>query len=158
MQASLMLQILMDGPYQDNYIIIPDSSGIFVVDAFEPLFIDTGGAVYLAEDLITSVGQLVAGSIGRGFGEHFAAGIVPCTVSALLPAVPFARPKSRDVSEDIILHGYKAVNMLLVRHVCQSATSPQMLAASPASCLFAILEMVLVLMTVPRSRHFAQKS
>ena len=72
-----MLQILMDGPYQDNYLIIPDSSGIFVVDAFEPLFIDTGGAVYLAEDLITSVGQLVAGSIGRGFGKPFVADIAP---------------------------------------------------------------------------------
>ena len=85
-QRDLMLQILMDGPYQDNYVIIPDSSGIFVVDAFEPLFIDTGGAVYLAEDLITSVGQLVAGSIGRGFGKLFVAGIAPCCHYKIWPS------------------------------------------------------------------------
>ena len=65
----LPLQILLDTPTQDNYIAIPDGSGIFVIDALEPLFIDTSGNVYLAQDLIVHVGQLVAGSIGRSFGK-----------------------------------------------------------------------------------------
>ena len=65
----LSLQILLDTPTQDNYIAIPDGSGIFVIEALEPLFIDTSGNVYLAQDLIVHVGQLVAGSIGRSFGK-----------------------------------------------------------------------------------------
>jgi len=65
----LSLQILLDTPTQDNYIAVPDGSGIFVIEALEPLFIDTSGNVYLAQDLIVHVGQLVAGSIGRSFGK-----------------------------------------------------------------------------------------
>ena len=72
----MALQILLDPPSEDNYIVIPDGSGIFVIDALEPLFIDTGGAVYLVEELITHVGKLVAGSIGRGFGKHHPAGFM----------------------------------------------------------------------------------
>ncbi len=56
-------------PTEDNYITIPDGSGIFVIEALEPLFIDTSGNVYLAQDLIVHVGQLLAGSIGRSFGK-----------------------------------------------------------------------------------------
>lgn len=63
------MQILLDDPSQDNYIVIPDNSGIFVIEALEPLFIDTSGTVYLEQDLIVHVGQLVAGSIGRSFGK-----------------------------------------------------------------------------------------
>ncbi len=65
----LSLQILLDTPTQDNYITVPDGSGVFVIEALEPLFIDTSGNVYLAQDLIVHVGQLVAGSIGRSFGK-----------------------------------------------------------------------------------------
>ena len=65
----MFLQILLDMPTQDNYVAIPDGSGIFVIEALEPLFIDTSGTVYLAQDLIVHVGQLVAGSIGRSFGK-----------------------------------------------------------------------------------------
>ena len=68
-QLWLFLQIFLDTPTQDNYIVIPDGSGIFVIEALEPLFIDTSGTVYLAQDLIVHVGQLVAGSIGRSFGK-----------------------------------------------------------------------------------------
>ena len=56
---------------QDNYIAVPDGSGIVVIDALEPLYIDTSGTVYLAEDEITQVGQLMVGSIGRSFGKPF---------------------------------------------------------------------------------------
>ena len=67
-QWAVSMQILLDDPSQDNYIVIPDNSGIFVIEALEPLFIDTSGTVYLEQDLIVHVGQLVAGSIGRSFG------------------------------------------------------------------------------------------
>jgi len=73
----LSLQILLDTPTQDNYIAIPDGSGIFVIEALEPLFIDTSGSVYLAQDLIVHVGQLVAGSIGRSFGKPSAPHLPP---------------------------------------------------------------------------------
>ena len=63
------MQILLVGPAQDNYIAIPDGSGVFVIGALAPLYVDTSGTVYLAQDLITQVGQLMAGSIGRSFGK-----------------------------------------------------------------------------------------
>lgn len=69
------LQILLVTPTQDNYIAIPDNSGIFVVNALEPLYLDTEGNVYLQQGEITRVGQLTAGSISRNFGE-FAFGLV----------------------------------------------------------------------------------
>ena len=63
------MQILLVTPTQDNYIAIPDNSGIFVVNALAPLYLDTGGNVYLQQGEITRVGQLTAGSITRSFGE-----------------------------------------------------------------------------------------
>lgn len=39
-----------------------------MIEALEPLYIDTSGTVYLDQGQITNVGQLVAGSIGRSFG------------------------------------------------------------------------------------------
>ncbi len=63
------MQILLDAPSQDNYIVIPDGSGIFVIEALAPLYLDTAGTVYLAQDEIVHVSQLVAGSIGRTFGK-----------------------------------------------------------------------------------------
>ena len=67
--APTCVQILLVSPRQDNHIAIPDGSGIFVIAALAPLYVDTSGTVYLAQGLITQVGQLVAGSIGRGFGK-----------------------------------------------------------------------------------------
>lgn len=69
------MQILLVSPSQDNYIAIPDGSGVFVIGALAPLYVDTSGTVYLAQDLITQVGQLTAGSIGRSFGKPLCASI-----------------------------------------------------------------------------------
>ncbi len=51
-----------------NNIAIPDASGVFVVEAIPPLYVNSG-AVSLTQSQILQVGQLIAGSIGRSFGE-----------------------------------------------------------------------------------------
>jgi len=85
----LSLQILLDTPTQDNYITLPDGSGIFVIEALEPLFIDTSGNVYLAQELIVQVGQLLAGSIGRSFGKPSAP---PCPCLCGYPLLMHGAP------------------------------------------------------------------
>ena len=52
----------------ENNIAVPDASGVFVVAALAPLYINALGTVLLAQSEITQVGQLTAGSIGPGFG------------------------------------------------------------------------------------------
>lgn len=63
-----VLQIWVDNPTKDNYIALPDSSGVFVVEALAPLYINGSGSISLDQSQIVQVGQLVAGSIGRTFG------------------------------------------------------------------------------------------
>ena len=77
--SKAVLQIWVNGPAQNNFIAIPDASGVFVVDAVTPLFIDNTGTVALDQNQIVQVGQLVAGSIGRTFGE------TPCADTCLHP-------------------------------------------------------------------------
>ena len=72
------LQIWVDDPTQNNFIALPDSSGVFVVQALVPLFVDDLGTVALDQSQIVQVGQLAAGSIGRTFGE------IPCPCYLLL--------------------------------------------------------------------------
>lgn len=76
------LQIWVDGPAMDNYIALPDASGVLVVEALEPLYINTSGTVILDQSQIIQVGQLIAGSIGRSFGElhcySFLTLLTPC--------------------------------------------------------------------------------
>ena len=62
----------MDGPSMSNNIAVPDASGVFVVEAIAPLYVNTSGAVSIAQRQILQVGQLIAGSIGRSFGESSA--------------------------------------------------------------------------------------
>ncbi|KAL3159984.1 hypothetical protein ABBQ38_010372 [Trebouxia sp. C0009 RCD-2024] len=61
--------IWMDSPTRNNFIAIPDASGVLVVQARAPLFINNTGTVELDQSQIVQVGQLVAGSIGRTFGN-----------------------------------------------------------------------------------------
>lgn len=63
-----LLQIWVDNPAQNNFIALPDASGVFVVQALAPLSVDTAGTVALDQSQIEQVGQLAAGSIGRTFG------------------------------------------------------------------------------------------
>lgn len=63
------LQIWVNEPTQNNFIALPNASGVFVVQALAPLFIDSTGTVALDQSQIVQVGQLAAGSIGRTFGE-----------------------------------------------------------------------------------------
>ena len=59
----------MDSPTRNNFIAIPDASGVLVVQARAPLFINNTGIIELDQSQIVQVGQLAAGSIGRTFGE-----------------------------------------------------------------------------------------
>ncbi len=52
-----------------NNIAVPDASGVFVVEAVPPLYVNSSGAVSLTQSQILQVGQLIVGSIGRSFGE-----------------------------------------------------------------------------------------
>ena len=70
----------MDSPTQNNFIAIPDASGVLVVQAHAPLFINNTGTVKLDQSQIVQVGQLAAGSIGRTFGES------PCALTNFQPA------------------------------------------------------------------------
>ncbi len=63
------LQIWVDGPSMSNNIAVPDASGVFVVEAIAPLYVNSSGAVSIAQSQILQVGQLIAGSIGRSFSE-----------------------------------------------------------------------------------------
>ena len=65
------MQIWVSGPSTENNIALPDASGVFVVAALAPLYVNASGTVSLAQRQITQVGQLNAGSIGPGFGELF---------------------------------------------------------------------------------------
>ncbi|KAL3159988.1 hypothetical protein ABBQ38_010376 [Trebouxia sp. C0009 RCD-2024] len=58
----------MDSPTRDNSIVMPDASGVLVVQALPPLFINNTGMIELEQSQIVEVGQLAAGSIGRTFG------------------------------------------------------------------------------------------
>ena len=71
------LQIWVDDPTQNNFIALPDASGVFVVQALAPLFADNTGTVALDQSQIEQVGQLAAGSIGRTFGK------IPCLQHSL---------------------------------------------------------------------------
>ena len=53
----------------NNTIALPDASGVFVVEAVPPLYINSSGSVSLEQSQIVEVGQLIAGSIGRSFGK-----------------------------------------------------------------------------------------
>ena len=64
-----LVQIWVDGPSMSNNIAVPDASGVFVVEAVAPLYVNSSGAVSLTQSQILQVGQLIAGSIGRSFGE-----------------------------------------------------------------------------------------
>ena len=63
------MQIWLEEPSAENQIVLPDASGIMVVEAAPPLYVDTVGTAYLIQDEILSVGALTAGSIARGFGR-----------------------------------------------------------------------------------------
>ena len=56
----------------DNYIFLPDASGTLLVDAVAPLYANSSGAVYLEQGQISQLGQVVAGSLGPGFGTCLA--------------------------------------------------------------------------------------
>lgn len=60
----------MDSPAHNNFIALPDASGVFVVKALAPLFINNSGTVALDQSQIVQVGQLTAGNIGRTFGKQ----------------------------------------------------------------------------------------
>ena len=63
------MQLLIDGPSQNNIVYLPDASGTVAVNAEPPLYVDPDGTVYLEQGGIRQVGQLTAGSLGAGFGE-----------------------------------------------------------------------------------------
>ena len=71
------VQIWVSGPSQENNIAVPDASGVFVVAALAPLYVNASGTVLLAQSEIVQVGQLTAGSIGPGFGMLFLAPFNP---------------------------------------------------------------------------------
>ena len=60
---------MVDNPTAYRWIFLPDASGTLVVAANPPLYVDQSGTVSLLESSITSVGNLNAGSLARGFGE-----------------------------------------------------------------------------------------
>ena len=63
-------QVVVSNPTVERWITIPDASGVVVVAAQQPLFVDTSGTVSLAQSGIISVGALSSGSIARGFGKE----------------------------------------------------------------------------------------
>ena len=64
-----LLKVLVTGPSRNNSISVPDASGVLVVQAVAPLYVNQQGVVSLDQSEIVQVGELVAGSIGRNFGE-----------------------------------------------------------------------------------------
>lgn len=54
----------------ENNIAVPDASGVFLVAASAPLYVNASGFVALDQSQIVQVGQLGFGSIGRSFGMH----------------------------------------------------------------------------------------
>ena len=71
LSSRVPLQIWVDDPTQNSFIALPDASGVFVVQALAPLFINNTGTVTLDQSQIVQVSQLTAGSIGRTFGKTF---------------------------------------------------------------------------------------
>lgn len=103
------LQLMVDNPSAQRWILLPDASGTFLVAAAAPLFVDSNGTVSLLQTSIVAVGDLTAGSLTRSFGEthqqlvtvtccllmlaYLLAGCLPCLL--LAASQPVAGPRAR---------------------------------------------------------------
>ena len=63
-----MMQVMVSSPTSQRWVTLPDASGVLVVAAQQPLFVDASGTVSLSQTGITAVGALSSGSLARGFG------------------------------------------------------------------------------------------
>ncbi|DBB09662.1 TPA: hypothetical protein ACH3X3_001309 [Trebouxia sp. C0006] len=92
------LQIWVDGPSMSNNIAVPDASGVFVVEAIAPLYVNSSGAVSIAQSQILQVGQLIAGSIGRSFSDINVPGSSVTTQQLSISQAGAAQDGSQDVT------------------------------------------------------------